>query len=188
MLGLQKTAGWNLFRGIWKHSCLVYRSSNSHGNTNCRYPAACTVCHLRLRRQSGASAQWASAGQWRHGEVKADRKQVGRWDKEQQERTRECLQAPRVYKYMSVLAYCVRGPSITCVGVSVWTKVKERRLGGERNWFHTSKVQSWGTDSLLTPAAVRLYYCVYTLRLKQMEQRNTAKRTLLPVSTPHIQA
>lgn len=51
--------------------------------------------------------------------------------------------------------------------------------------FHTNKVQSWGTDSLPTPATVQRGCCVYTLGVKQMGRRNTAnrrRRTSVPYS------
>lgn len=146
------------------------------------------------------AAQQASTGHQRDKESEGGwgggRSQVVKWDKEQKDgRSKvprvgsdpeESLQAPRVYKCaLACVCVCV----FFCVPTRVVTRgckcmnerkgrrqQKRQRKGREPEsvWarderFHTNKVQS---DSLLTPALVELRCCVYTLRVKQMEQRN----------------
>lgn len=131
------------------------------------------ACLFEIRRQLGMAAQWASAGHQRDGErewgregeregektgchlrQRADSRKERGGDGEQQER--------RVFTSSKSLQVCVCvllcARLVTCVGVCAWKRDREKtgeETERERDeWFHTNKVQSGGTDSLLTSAPV----------------------------------
>lgn len=79
----------------------------------------------------------------------------------------ECLQAPRVYKRVCVCVCVCSVPVPAWQRVGVRARMRERDDDGRRGrrhararscardeWFHTNKVQPWGSDSLLTSAPV----------------------------------